>query len=198
MTPETMDNPQGICAVDGCDRRKRSRGWCSSHYNHWHTTREVPTRAYSVEARFNSYVMRAGEDECWPWGGTRTLQGYGQIGIDNKLVRAHRISYEIAKGKIPDGLIIRHTCDNPPCVNPNHLLAGTHKDNARDAVERGRNPRGERQGPAKLTATLVTDIRFSRANGESVRSLAARCGVSQSTIRRVIYGRSWVGIGEYP
>jgi hypothetical protein len=78
---------------------------------------------------------RIGEsDECWPWLGSRTVNGYGRLG--NRY--AHRLVYEQEVGPIPDGLNVLHSCDNPPCVNPRHLRVGTQADNARDALERGR------------------------------------------------------------
>jgi hypothetical protein len=79
------------------------------------------------------------EDECIEWHGYRDKDGYGTVYVGNyKTVRAHRHVYEECIGPIPNGLILRHKCDNPPCVNPNHLEPGTQKDNARDRDERGR------------------------------------------------------------
>jgi len=76
-------------------------------------------------------------NKCWNWTGT-TTKGYGQICHQYKILRASRLSYEFYKGKIPEGLIIRHTCDNPSCVNPEHLILGTNQDNSYDMVKRNR------------------------------------------------------------
>ena len=88
--------------------------------------------------RFDRYAPVSGPEDCWEWTGVRNRKGYGQTTKGSKGRRAHRLSYELHKGPIPAGQIVRHTCDNPPCVNPAHLLAGTHQENYQDAVSRGR------------------------------------------------------------
>jgi hypothetical protein len=75
---------------------------------------------------------------CWEWLGHKTPKGYGRMRSDGKHHFAHRISYELYVGIIPDGLIVLHSCDNPGCVNPSHLRTGTHQDNTDDRTSRGR------------------------------------------------------------
>lgn len=87
-------------------------------------------------ARFWAKIDQRGPDDCWPWLAGRS-KGYGQF--LNYL--AHRIAWFLTHGEIPAGAVIRHTCDNPPCCNPNHLVPGTHGQNFRDMVERGRASR---------------------------------------------------------
>ena len=87
---------------------------------------------------FWKHAVRRGADECWPWNGVCDQHGYGRIHFMSSKVKAHRVSYEMMNGPIPDGLLVRHTCDNPNCVNPKHLCVGTQKDNMRDASDRGR------------------------------------------------------------
>lgn len=125
----------GTCAE--CDRNAVTRGMCSSHYQRWLKATPVAERPPLPKADFWSYVKKSHEHGCWTWTWVRDRKGYGRW--RNKL--AHRVSWEVRNGPIPDGLYICHTCDNPPCVNPAHLYAGTHEDNTRDAVERGRTER---------------------------------------------------------
>jgi hypothetical protein len=95
--------------------------------------------ARPVADRLWEKVRRGGVDECWPWIATTTHWfGYGRLEIKGKIFAAHRISYELANGPIPDGLFVLHRCDNPPCVNPHHLFLGTQKDNIGDASAKGR------------------------------------------------------------
>jgi len=132
--------------------------------------------------------------ECWRWLAYRNPLGYGMIGIDGERHRAalaHRVVYELFTATpIPPGLLVRHTCDNPGCVNPLHLLLGTDADNARDRVQRGRGarPSGTSNGRAKLTPLQVWMI---RASEESCRRLATRFGVSAQTIHAARTRKTW-------
>lgn len=100
----------------------------------------------TTEERFWAKVDRSEPAGCWPWLGAPNDSGYGRLRIAGQLVRAHRLSYELAHGPIPDDLVVRHTCDNPSCVNPQHLIIGTVADNAADMVSRDRQATGERHG----------------------------------------------------
>ena len=88
--------------------------------------------------RFWAKVNKEADNGCWEWTGAISTRGYGQFGVNKIAKSTHRISYIMHKGEIPDGLMICHTCNNPPCINPNHLYAGTGKDNAQQAVADGR------------------------------------------------------------
>lgn len=134
--------------------------------------------------------MAEPRDDCWPWPGGRTLRGYGQLRIGTRLVRAHRAIYEAAVGPIPDGMVVRHRCDNPPCINPHHLELGTQADNMADAVDRGRMASGERNGRTKLTAEQVADLRRRWAeDGVTQAALSAEYGISSSQVSRICTGR---------
>ena len=136
---------------------------------------------------FWGWVKAASDDECWEWTGARKGRyGYGRYRGKN----AHRTAYELSKGTIPAGMLVRHSCDNPPCCNPRHLLLGTHKDNTSDAIKRNRLAMGERHGKTKLTAEIVAYIR-SNPLGLAGCDLAVLYGVSAATISYIRSGRSW-------
>jgi len=147
------------------------------------------------EKRFWQKVDIRGEADCWPWTGSRTRAGYGNMGIGRSNVYAHRFSWELHTGLlIPAGMFVCHSCDNPPCVNPAHLFLGTNADNNRDMREKGRasgGARGERQHRAILTDDAVRDIRARIAAGEQNASIARAYGVDRSTISAVRTGKNW-------
>lgn len=101
---------------------------------------------------------------------------------------AHRLAYEQAHGPIPEGMEVRHRCDTPPCVNPEHLEVGTHAENMADKTRRGKDPVGERNPMVKLSEA---DARAIRSSGESGPVLAARYGVTRTTINRIKKGTQW-------
>lgn len=134
------------------------------------------------------------DNGCWEWTGSRDNQGYGRVRHGKRLLLAHRLMWSVANcEEIPDGLDILHRCDNPPCVNPNHLYAGTHLQNMRDRDSRGRRrpPYGEQNASAKLNADQVRDIRARLARGENQYALAAKYGVRQATISSIHLQKSW-------
>lgn len=96
-------------------------------------------RRIPIEERFWSKVSMAGPDECWEWMGSRNTGGYGWFKVGDRATGSHRVAFELTSGPIPDGLLIRHRCDNPPCCNPAHMELGTPADNAADRTERGRH-----------------------------------------------------------
>jgi hypothetical protein len=142
-------------------------------------------------ARFYQKVKIGKADECWEWQGAIVQNGYGQIGNNgSKAYYAHRISYELHKGPIPEGMFVCHSCDNKRCVNPNHLWVGTASDNMRDAVSKGliRPRRGENSPRAKLTDSIVAQLR----SGEVTASDVARMtGVTYEAARYAKVGRTW-------
>lgn len=91
-----------------------------------------------VEMRLKAHGWDENENGCWIWRGDKTYRGYGRMSVNNKSRLVHRLAYEAWNGKILDGMVIRHTCDTPLCINPQHLLQGTHKDNMKDKYDRGR------------------------------------------------------------
>jgi len=141
--------------------------------------------------RFLQHVDDSGE--CWIWTGALN-RGYGWMGIEGTQMQTHRISYLLHYGDLPSGTVICHHCDNPPCVNPAHLYAGSRASNVADMVTRGRliNLRGEEHGKARLTADQVRSIRSSYADGSATQvELSATYGINQSHISRIIRRKAW-------
>lgn len=155
-----------------------------------------------VTERFWRFVQQ--QDGCWEWIGNRSLKGYGVITATRTggTRSAHRLSWEIHHGPIPEGLFVCHHCDNPPCVNPDHLFLGTAADNTADMLTKGRwrlptqNPARHRRGTAvahaKLTEDDVRYIRQAYADGHmSMSALGRRFGVTLALISGIIARRRW-------
>lgn len=134
--------------------------------------------------------------DCWEWTASHDPKGYGFFGVAGRVMRAHRVSYVMHKGEIPDDLIVCHSCDNPKCVNPNHLWLGTHKDNAidREAKNRGgrKGPLGSKARASKLTEPVVRQIKELLVEGKTThRVLAKMFGVHFATISDLANGKTW-------
>jgi hypothetical protein len=153
-----------------------------------YTTKDIPQ---STELRFWAKVQRQGRNECWEWQGSRTPNGYGKFSVKRKDISAHRFSYQLHYGPIPDGMLICHRCDNPACVNPYHLFAGTQVENLADMATKGRRPIGEQAPNAKLTEKDVISIRTLYSTGVPQRQLSRQFKISRPQIRRIIRHESW-------
>jgi hypothetical protein len=127
---------------------------------------------------------------CVEWSGYKNEHGYGKVMINRRCVRAHRHAWERAFGPIPVGLHVLHRCDNPSCVNPEHLFLGTQAQNMADKVAKGRQRKGERVPSAKLTAEQVREIMAS-AGADTQRAIAARFGIHQSTVSDIARRKRW-------
>lgn len=160
------------------------------------TVHHTGLRVLPQDDRFWTYVdWSGGEEACWPWTGYRDKQGYGKVMREGNNVFAHRWAWRLLGDPIPEGVVIRHMCDNPPCCNPTHLMSGTQKDNIRDRQERGRHRPGRFPGEAhhnaRLTDADIRAIREARANGESIVSLSKRYGMSYHWMSEIIHRRAW-------
>ncbi len=141
------------------------------------------------QRHFWSRVVASGD--CWLWMGGRT-RSYGHIWRDGRMIRVHRLAWELLVAPIPEGVCVLHHCDNPLCVNPKHLFLGTHADNRADCVAKNRHSVGERHGMAKLTSGEVRWIRKAYAAGlETQQELADRFGVSQYATWAIIHPLTW-------
>lgn len=142
-------------------------------------------------------------DGCWTWKASCYPDGYGQFKIGNRNNRAPRVSFELAYGPIPAGLLVCHRCDNPLCVRPDHLFLGTVKENSLDMVAKGRAPdgstlprmMGEDNPRAKLTAAQVSEIRsLHAAGGVTFTRLAVEYGVSSVLIAKIVHRDIWKSV----
>ena len=143
--------------------------------------------------RFWSYVDKTAAGGCWTWNGYTIKDGYGRFRISRHNVLAHRFSFLLANGFLTLQPIL-HSCDNPPCVNPQHLRNGTHAENMREARERGRIKnvlRGSQVKLAKLTETDIPLIRQMLTDGLTNQAIADQFGVSQVAISRISLGKTW-------
>ena len=143
-----------------------------------------------TEERFWSRVRKS--EGCWEWTGTKMHFGYGALSVNGHAVRAHRLSWELHFGSIPEGLWVLHHCDNPSCVRPDHLFLGNNAINTADRDRKGRQrtPTGERHGSARLT---LQDVAAIRASSEQARVLGRYYGVHETTILRARRGETWSG-----
>ncbi len=158
---------------------------------------------------FWGYVKLDTEDRCWLWIGASSSHGYGNFRAGEKQFRAHRFSWLLNRGSIPEGQFVLHQCDNPKCVNPGHLFLGTHRDNMRDKVSKGRqakgdrngartkpelHPRGATHGMSVLTEEQVRSIRLERSEGVSPFFLAEKYGVTHYAIWCAVTRRTWAHV----
>lgn len=145
--------------------------------------------------RFWEKVSIGRDDECWLWTASVNNKGYGRLTIRSKNAMAHRISYMIATGLLPDCPIL-HSCDTPLCVNPAHLRAGTQKENIVECFAKGRGHKnsmiGEAHGGSKLTEEQVLQIRARK--GELHREIAVDYGVSREAVTFILSRRTWTHI----
>jgi len=146
----------------------------------------IPTISDVFKKEFWSQVEIKGTDECWFWlGGSRDQRGYGVVWTGGKMIRCHRLSILLTYGIDPGENLVLHDCDNPCCVNPNHLYIGTDQNNSQDRINRGRHC-GSNGYCRILSDTQAQEIRLKRFMGIAVKELAKEYGTSVRTIYYVL------------
>ena len=155
---------------------------------------EIVLTSGDIEKFYNK-IRRNKPNDCLIYIGCKDKDGYGLPRVGKKHIRAHRIAWFLAYGKIPEGLCVLHKCDNTSCVNPKHLFLGSDRDNNKDMINKQRNAYGEKNGGSKLTENQVLDIlNIVKSNGRH-RNLATNLSkiykIDSHTIRNIITGRNW-------
>lgn len=176
---------KNTCKRDGTIKG-RPVNWLKGH----HIRVNNPHGPVPVKDRFWKHVKRnENSSQCWEWTARRDGDDYGQVQVEGKTRGAHRIAYELAKGMIPQGQVVRHTCDNPPCCNPAHLITGTAKQNSADAKARGRI-----RNYSHLTAANVAEMRQLRELEKlPIDRIAKQFNVSYAAAWRILNYRCRVG-----
>jgi hypothetical protein len=198
-----------ICSINECAKKVRARGLCATHWSQWHRRGDIeaaplrrpPSNLAPPEA-FRFYMPEEPPTNgCWLWRGSILSKDepYGIITCCGTRYLAHRLSYEIFVGPIPDGLIVRHNCDTPSCVQPLDFLLGTQPDNVQDKVNRNRqsrgashtSTRGSRHPGALLSESDVLKIRAMSTRGWTNRALADKFRISTTNISLIINRKTW-------
>ncbi len=195
------------CSIEGCSKPVRARGWCNKHWARWNRRGspfvvftnydKAPKYDSLKDYLFDSFDIK-NSDECWIWKRSFKKFGYGNAWWKGKHHSAHRLVYEYYNGEIPFSMNVCHKCDNPKCVNPNHLFLGSYLENNRDRKTKGRNSNtnGEKNPFSKLNDNQVIDIKKRLKDGESVRLLADKFKVNYHTIHKIKIGINWKHIGD--
>lgn len=150
----------------------------------------------TLEERFWEKVDKS--SDCWLWTASTNRKGYGQISQGRRGLRplqSHRVSWEIRFGEIPEGMCVCHKCDNPSCVNPDHLFLGTIQDNDADRDRKGRTRQGSKHRNAKITEEQVT---YSRReywiSGRTVKEIADELGITPGGLHKAVIGETWKAV----
>jgi hypothetical protein len=188
-----------ICTVAHCERKAVAKGLCVNHYRALRLYGDPlggvqkQHHGLTLRERFDTYTKRA--DGCWEWLGYRDPNGYGRLNVGGRPILASRVSYLLHYGDVPGGKYVCHKCDNPPCVNPEHLFLGTQADNVADMQAKGRARKRGLPGVSHHAAKLTDDrVRAIRSSDASDAALAKEFGVTRATIHAVRHRRTWTHV----
>lgn len=143
-----------------------------------------PEPAWATDSLLLRFVTKVHEatSGCLEWQGAKNRSGYGVINCGDRTRLAHRVAYRLYVGPVPDGMQVCHSCDNPSCVNPDHLWAGTNMDNVKDRDQKGRQPKGMNHGKVKFPTEVIEAVRAERAtHGTTYQELSDKNGMSYWT-----------------
>lgn len=197
-TTDAGRRTRGHCGQPDCEKPHHVHGFCTLHWERYrkYGSPEIVKKVNtgSLSARFWKLVNKHGptqphmETRCWEWTGA-VCGGYGRLTFNYKVITAHRLSLYVHNGYWPKNAL--HRCDHKICVNPDHLYDGTAKENARDAVERGLLPKGDRVSTSKLSAAQVVEIKSRIARGERNKDIAPDYTVTVDAISLIRHGKNW-------
>ncbi len=190
---------EDLCYYEGCNRLAEVGGLCLKPYNLWlGNVDDKHKHGKSLEERFWSFVWKPTKDGCWLWRSSISHSGYGLFSRrlegsrTSSVIGAHRFSWMLHYGDIPEHLQVLHSCDVRACVNPKHLYLGSQADNLVDMVEKSRSLYGERNSQVKLTENDVLEIRrLRRKTHLTQREIAEMFGVSQTRISYIALYKNW-------
>lgn len=179
------------CTVEGCKGKHNGHGLCAKHLHR--LKKHGSTELKTIEERFHDSYIPEPMSGCWLWTGTSNTQGYGTFYANGRLHIAHRFSWELHNGPIPEGMLACHHCDTPPCVNPDHLFVGTHKDNAQDSLKKGRHSRanGDHWNRSSITWDDIPKIKELKEQGLTYEEIGKQYGVGPTCIYDICKNRSW-------
>jgi hypothetical protein len=185
------------CSMEGCEKRARCQELCDMHYTRMRRHDDPAAlmnadRTLTSDERLRRYGWTVTDADCWEFNGPKR-HGYGQISIKgNRSAIASRVAYETWVGEIGEDMFVCHQCDNPACINPEHLFLGTHDENMDDCKAKKRNVHGVRQHIAKLTDTTSAEIRDLYSTGMyRQRDIAEIYGVSQTNVSQIVRRKTW-------
>lgn len=196
---QSIKGSKPVCSIEGCNQPIRGRGWCTKHYQRWSKYGDplvTQKRPHGTSlAWLKEQVAFRDRSECWVWPFNLTPDGYGTTKYNGGRCCAHGLAM-ILDGRpqpAPPNHHALHSCDNPPCCNPDHSRWGTHLQNLQDMQARNRQVRGSRIGVAVLTEDQV---RLIKADLRTARAIALDYGVHESTIGAIRLGRTWRHVNQ--
>jgi hypothetical protein len=192
----TIENLPKICTVENCERPRRMLLYCDMHH-HRNKKHGDPLKVGQFVGEGDTYEQRfwskifltANIEKCWEWQGSCTNDGYGRTKYNSQAILAHHKAWFLTYGFKPKYL--RHTCDNPPCCNPHHLLEGDAHSNTEDKVARNRQAKGESSGRAVLTESQVVLIKQMLRNNLLPSKIGRQMNISRKLISCIKRGVSW-------
>lgn len=188
-----------LCTITGCQKIHYGKGYCQMHYLRSYRNGDPNIKKPSgknchlltLKERFEDKFIKGDKKECWLWQASIS-NGYGNLTYKNKSYIASRVSYQLYIGEIKSNMFVCHKCDNPLCVNPNHLFLGSPTDNVKDMMSKQRSAKGEDHSQAKLINSDVVKIKeMLKKQNFTDQTIADLFNVKRETINRIKLNKAW-------